>query len=259
MHLSPADRDELRHARRLLEKPSLAARIIKVMGVPFEQGLRCLPDAYVDRIQAVCEKALRAALDFAVRTLDSTGREQSSDQFHQIAAAISGGIGGAIGLPALAIELPVSTTIMMRSIADIAREEGEDISLIDTKLACLMVFALSGKTERDALETGYYGIRAALSAAMSDATSFIAERGLTDDGTPILMRLITKIAARFGLVVSEKAAATAIPIVGAAGGMAINTLFINHFQNMARGHFIIRRLERVYGREAVKAAYETTE
>ncbi|MEI6127588.1 MAG: EcsC family protein, partial [Pseudomonadota bacterium] len=174
MQLCPTDCEDLRHARRLLEKPGIAARIIKVMGLPFEQGLRCLPDKYVGQIQAVCEKALRAALNFAVLTINSTGQDQSSDQFHQIAAAISGGIGGAIGLPALAIELPLSTTIMMRSIADIAREEGEDIRLIDTKLACLMVFALSGTTEHAALETGYYGIRAALSAAMSDATRFIA-------------------------------------------------------------------------------------
>jgi hypothetical protein len=48
----------------------------------------------------------------------------------------------------------------------------------------------------------------------------------------------------------------AIPIVGAAGGATINYLFIDHFQAMSRGHFAIRRLERRYGEEAVKAAYE---
>ena len=71
-----------------------------------------------------------------------------------------------------------------------------------------------------------------------------------------MMRFIAKIASRFGMVVSQKAAATAIPIVGAVGGITINTLFINHFQNMARGHFTIRRLERKYGEETVKAEYE---
>jgi hypothetical protein len=41
--------------------------------------------------------------------------------------ATTGGVGGLFGLPALAIELPISTTIMLRSIADIARSEDEDI------------------------------------------------------------------------------------------------------------------------------------
>ena len=54
----------------------------------------------------------------------------------------------------------------------------------------------------------------------------------------------------------EKAAAQAVPAIGAAGGAIINTLFIDHFQDMARGHFIIRRLERKYGKEAVEATYK---
>ena len=50
--------------------------------------------------------------------------------------------------------------------------------------------------------------------------------------------------------------ATRSSVVGAAGGALINTLFIDHFQDMARGHFVVRRLERVYGTDAVRAAYE---
>jgi hypothetical protein len=46
-----------------------------------------------------------------------------------------------------------------------------------------------------------------------------------------------------------------VPIVGAAGGSIINVLFMNHFQEMARGHFIVKRLERKYGTERVRAAY----
>jgi len=51
--------------------------------------------------------------------------------------------------------------------------------------------------------------------------------------------------------VSEKVAAQAIPLIGAAGGALINTIFIDHFQNMARGHFIIRRLERRYDKDLI--------
>ena len=81
-------------------------------------------------------------------------------------------------------------------------------------------------------------------------------KGAARKGAPALVNFITQVAARFGVVVSEKAAAQSIPVVGAAGGAAINTIFIDHFQNIARGHFTVRRLERIYGEELIREAYE---
>jgi hypothetical protein len=49
------------------------------------------------------------------------------------------------------------------------------------------------------------------------------------------------------VVVSQKLAADVIPVVGALGGAAVNAAFIDHFQMLARGHFTVRRLERIYG------------
>jgi len=45
-------------------------------------------------------------------------------------------------------------------------------------------------------------------------------------------------------------------VVGAFGGATINVLFIDHFQDMARGHFIVRRLERKYGHDEVEKKYK---
>jgi hypothetical protein len=45
-------------------------------------------------------------------------------------------------------------------------------------------------------------------------------------------------------------------VVGAVGGAAVNLAFIEHFQDVARGHFTVRRLERVYGAEIVRAEYD---
>ncbi|HRZ21620.1 MAG TPA: EcsC family protein, partial [Bacteroidales bacterium] len=59
----------------------------------------------------------------------------------------------------------------------------------------------------------------------------------------------------FGIQITEKAAAQAIPAIGAAGGALINTIFMDHFQDMAKGHFIVRRLERKYGKEAIQDLY----
>jgi hypothetical protein len=70
------------------------------------------------------------------------------------------------------------------------------------------------------------------------------------------VKLVTKIAARFGIPVTQKLLAQAVPIVGAAAGATINVVFMQHFQDAARGHFTVLRLEETYGPEAVKRAYE---
>jgi len=56
--------------------------------------------------------------------------------------------------------------------------------------------------------------------------------------------------------VSEQVAAKSIPAIGAVLGAMVNTVFIDHFQQVAHGHFTVRRLERLYGEAAVHAAYE---
>ena len=145
----------------------------------------------------------------------------------------------------------------MRSIAEIARSQGESITSTETKLACLEVFALGGNSKSDeSAESGYYAVRALLAKSISEAAEFIAEKGLAEEGAPILVKLIAKISQRFGIQITEKAAAQAIPAIGAAGGAIINTIFIDHFQDMAKGHFIVRKLERVYGKEIIKKMYE---
>lgn len=250
-------KNELSAAKALLENPGLAARMTDVLGVPIEKGLAILPEKWQENVQETARLAIKKALDFAVMTMDNRLEGKRSSRKHKIAVAASGAIGGAFGLIALAAELPVSTVIMLRSIADIAKHEGEDIKLLETKLACLEVFALGGRSRKDnASEAGYYAVRSVLASSISDAASHIAKKGITEEGAPALVRLISRIATRFGVVVSEKVAAAAIPIIGAVGGATINTIFIDHFQKMAKGHFAIRRLERIYGKEMVQKEYE---
>jgi len=67
--------------------------------------------------------------------------------------------------------------------------------------------------------------------------------------------MILIVSERVGLMVSEKAAADMLRLVGAVGGAFINDLFVRHFQSMARSHFVMRRLERRYGRDYIEAEY----
>jgi hypothetical protein len=257
MELSKEDLERLGYAKGLLEHPGFGARIISLLGTPIEKGFRLLPAGWKGAVQDATRGALEKALRVAVNSLDSAPRRASSDLLHKLAAAATGAAGGAFGLAALPIELPVSTILMLRSIADIAASEQEQLDRVEARLACLEVFALGGSTTRDdAAETGYFVVRAALARSISEAAAFVAERGLVRDGAPALVRLMAQIASRFGVVVSQKAAAEAVPVIGAVGGAVVNTVFIGHFQSMARGHFIVRRLERGYGPETVKKIYE---
>jgi len=257
MPLSSEEREQLVNAKFLLENPSLAAKITDAIGTPIEKGFGRLPAGWRTSIQKATNKALMSALNVAVGTMDNKKSNKSSPKLHKGLVALSGAVGGAFGLPALAIELPVSATIMLRSIADIARSHGEEISKIEARIACLQVFALGGSSASDnPADIGYYIVRASLARSISEAAQYIVEKGIAEEGAPAIVRLITKIAARFSIPVSEKAAAQSVPVIGAFGGALINTMFIDHFQDISEGHFTVRQLERKYGFEVVKKAYE---
>jgi hypothetical protein len=282
--LSESDLAALRRAVQVLERPSLAARLSAAAGAPLDIIGRSLPAPVTEAVSRSTEAAMRGALRVALATLprkevvpaegDGLGAAAakaesrfarllgSGDGKHKAMAAVSGAVGGAFGLATLAVELPVSTTLMLRSIAEIAREEGEDLETPEGALACVQVFALGGRAAAvtDAgsalTDSGYFAVRAALAKTLSEAARYAGSKTLLDQSAPALIRFTAQVAARFGLVVSQKVAAQAVPILGAFGGAAVNTAFMNHFQSTARAHFTVRRLERIYGSAAIRAAYE---
>ncbi|MDE2400723.1 MAG: EcsC family protein [Burkholderiales bacterium] len=258
MSLSTTQIAELRAAKTLLENPGLAARITNAVGSPIERGFALLPKKWATVVGDATRKSIETALDVALWSMDQTGAPHPpSNWWHKLAVGASGAAGGAFGLAALAIELPVSTTIILRSIADIARSEGEDLTSPQGKLQCVQVLALGGASKNDdAAETGYFAARAAMAQAVAAASAHLAHKGLSKGGAPALARVIAEVATRFSINVSEKAAAQAIPVVGALGGAMINTLFIDHFQAMGRGHFVVRRLERLHGVDEIRKIYD---
>ena len=253
------DLRDLKLAKSLLENPGLTIRLANTIGTPLDKGFAMLPKGWNRVVSRATRAALMKALSLAVVTLGKRGRRPARELFHKVLAGTSGGIGGAFGLAALPVELPLSTAIMLRSIADIARSEGHELAALQTRLECLEVFALGGPTTADnASESAYWATRAALSKSISDAVSYLAQKGVVKETAPVLVRLVNELAARFGVIVSEEVAAKAVPIIGAAGGGIINVLFTAHFQDMARGHFIVKRLEARHGMERIRAIYEET-
>jgi hypothetical protein len=255
--LTHKETDDLRRAVACLEGVSFAQRLTEVIGRPVELLSGAMPQSARRAIAHASEGALRGALTLALRTLDLKAAARPANRAHKLAAAASGAVGGALGLAALPVELPISTTILLRSIAEIAREEGEDLSALDAALACVEVFALGRQTDENAaFESGYFAVRAALAKSVSDSARFVANEGVSAQAAPVVARLVSQIAARFGVVVSEKAAAQAAPILGAIGGATVNAAFADHFQTLARGHFIVRRLERQHGAKLIAFEYE---
>ena len=256
MPLDETDRRALATAILRLERPSLAGRLAALAEKPIAFVGGSLPPGTSLVVARATERALERALDVALLTLRD-GRLGGGRVMHSALASASGALGGAFGFAALAIELPVSTTIMLRAIAAIAREEGEDLGDPAAGLACLEVFALGAPVGgAEGAEAGYFAVRGVLAQALAGAAEIIARHGGAGAGGPLLARFMGLVATRFGIVVSEKAAAQAAAVLGAVGGAAINLAFIEHFQELARGHFTVRRLERLYGPAAVREEYD---
>jgi hypothetical protein len=173
-------------------------------------------------------------------------------------ATATGVVGGTFGFTGFILELPVSTTIMMRSILAIANSHGECLTDPGTTMECLQIFALGGNSDNGKNSgnvSRYFATRNALAREMKLATQYLAENTLIDETAPAIVRFIAHIAAYFGVDVTTEAAAMAVPLVGAAGGGTINYLFMNQFQKMADAHFTIRKLERKYGEDYIAAKY----
>src|SRR5476651_2600183 len=148
MPIDNDDADALRNAVKLLEYPSLAARLTNMVGKPVELLGRALPEGASQAIAQATTKSLEAALKVALLTIQSKPQE-SSQLLHRTLAVASGAVGGAFGIFSLPVELPVSTIIILRSILDIARSEGENLTDPEATLSCVEVLGLGGRTETD--------------------------------------------------------------------------------------------------------------
>ena len=272
--LSIEDRQALERAVRELERTSLAIRLSSILGRKAGAIGSILPGNIAAIANSAAEAAVRTGLDFALRSLAGKPLKDRR-RMHTSITVLAGAAGGAFGISSLPVELPFSTAIMLRSIADIGRSEGQDLSDPRAALACLEVFAFGGRAGssqavrlpdaddqesnlRDGamLETGYFALRAILAKSVSEAASYLAARGGAREAAPALVRLVVQIASHFGIAISQKIVAQSVPLIGAAGGAAINYAFADHFQAVARGHFTVLRLERRYGILVIRDEYE---
>jgi hypothetical protein len=255
--LEPADRANLARAVALLEKNSFVTTLARVAGRPVHAIVASLPPVVGQTVMKASNNAILQCLRFALKPRGPRNLIAMAGRHPVLVSGIAGAVGGFAGLAGLLVELPITTMVMFQSITRIAAAEGEDVSRPEVRLACLEVFALSTDGRGPASwESGYYAARGALSKSADEAASYVLRRSTSLETGPAVVRLVSAIAARFGLLVSEELAAAAIPIIGAATGSSLNIAFVQHFNNVARGHFAVRSLERKYGETRVREEFE---
>lgn len=206
---------------------NIGMQVVTMVGGRVENLIDRLPQEARNGLESATRRALEVAFDAASR---SRGRvPDTSDWLNTAVTTAMGAAGGSGGLPTAMAELPVTTAVLLRAIQGIAAEHGFDPSDEAVRLDCLHVFAASGPLERDD------GADIAFLAARVSLTG-VSVRGL-----------IAKLAPRLGVVMGQKLAAQAVPILGAVAGAAVNYAFTSYYQQMAHIQFGLKRLARDTG------------
>lgn len=219
-----------------MDAGGLGMDIINTIGGGAQGLIDKLPVFVRRRLDNVVMSALERAYDAADRS--RTLVRDRGDWFNRLATTVSGAAGGVAGLPGAMLELPVTVTMLFRSILEIAGEHGFDPEDEATRLEALRIFASAGPmAEDDGADLGL------LAARMSVTGQTVQS-------------VIARVAPRLSVVLGEKLAAQAMPIFGAVAGASINYTFVRYYQEIARVNFGALRLARESGlpREAVVEA-----
>ena len=216
-----------RLARRYRDAGGLGMEIMEIVGNSAEGLIERLPAFVRSRM----DKITRAALNRAFSAASGTRRvvRDRGDWFNRMASTFSGAAGGVGGLPGAMVELPVTVTLLLRSMLDIAAEHGLDPDSDEVRMECLRIFAAAGPmAEDDGTDLGLLAAR-------------LSVTGQTLQG------LISRVAPRLSVSLGQKLAAQAAPVFGAVVGASINYTFARYYQELARVHFGIMRLARETG------------
>ena len=209
-------------ARRYKAAGGLGISILNVIGGSADNLIERLPEPIRNNL----ETATIAALGQAMRVAHSS-RAVVPDQkswLNQAVTTAMGAAGGAGGLPTALAELPVTTTLLLRVIQGVAVEHGFDPVSENVQFDCVQVFAAAGPLSGDdGADLGFLSARIALSGKAMQA-------------------VIAKIAPKLAVVLGQKLAAQAVPVLGAVAGAATNYAYTSYYEDVAHVHFGLRKL-----------------
>jgi len=197
-------------------------QVLNLIGGQAESLLDRLPPQVRGRLGEGTENALKIAMEAAHRSRDVVG--ESPGWMTRAVTTAMGAAGGFGGLPSAMAELPVTTTVLLRAIQDVAIEHGFSAQEQGVRHDCLQVFAAAGPLDHDdGADLAFLSTRVAVTGASVQA-------------------VIARVAPRLATVLGQKLAAQTVPILGAAAGAATNYAYTSYYQKMAQVHFGLRRL-----------------
>jgi len=209
-------------ARRYKGAGGVGITVLNTIGGSAENLLDQLPQ----QVRASLEGATISALNQAMKAAHSS-RAVVPDQkswLNQAVTTAMGAAGGAGGLPTALAELPVTTTLLLRVIQGVAVEHGFDAEAENVQFDCVQVFAAAGPLSGDdGADLGFLSARLALSGKAMQA-------------------VIAKIAPKLAVVLGQKLAAQAVPVLGAVAGAATNYAYTSYYEDIAHVHFGLRKL-----------------
>lgn len=218
-------------ARRYKRANGPVIRLVNRLGGTLEAQLSALPDGLRTQLERVTTQALETSYGLAGRAPDLGQRGP------MMAAMAAGAAGGAGGLATSLAELPVTVTLLLNTIRAAARDAGFDPDDDEVRAECLQVFAAGSPLAQDD------GVN----------TSFIASR-LALTGSAV-QNLIATIAPKLAVVLGQKLAAQAVPVIGAVSGAALNAAFLSYYRDVAQVRFALLNLAKVHGTDAVEAEF----
>jgi hypothetical protein len=211
-----------RIARRYKAAGGVGINVLNLIGGKAENLLEKLPAP----VRKELDRATVAALEYAM-TAAHASRGRVPDQaswLNSAASAAMGAAGGFGGLPTALIELPVTTTLLLRVIEGVAVEYGFDPELESVRFDCVQVFSAAGPlAEDDGSDLAFLATRVALSGKAVQA-------------------IIQRVAPRLAVVMGQKLAAQTVPVLGAVAGAATNYAYTSYYEDMAHVHFGLRKL-----------------
>jgi len=206
-------------------------KLANFAGSQIENVMDAIPDGFEKELQSTIKLALEKAYDTSDLISNNSYAPTVPNYFHKVTATVTGAIGGFAGIAGAVAELPVSITTMFGSFQKIAEQYGFERSNEETKLECLKVFSMGGPLEEDD------------DLDLSFAT---AKLGLSGKA---VSNILAKVSHRLSLVVSQKLGTSAIPVLGALSGGALNYAFISYYEEMAHVRFILKQLSQEYPSE----------
>jgi len=227
-------------AELYLSSRSALMGFISILGNLVHQGFRRLPEGWRDDIVHKIHETLEFALKVSIARMDDQpGRKSSGGRYTAIAVATGAG-GGAFGLASVLAELPITTGLILRSIADIGRSCGERLDDPEFRATCVEVFAYGTPLDEE-----------------DEEIAFILARVGAIESASKISELVGKIAVRYAATLAPKIAAMSVPVTGAVLGAGVNWAYMNFYQSVARVLFMLLLIERKHDPAQVRSCFSS--